>query len=145
MDLSVVIVTYFSRPHITACLHALDRAHGDLSMEVLVVDNASADGTLDEVREKAPWVRIVETGDNLGYAKAVNRGIRESSGEFVLVLNPDCNVGEDSLRILHEWMREHPRCGIAGPQVRNPDGTLEMSGRAFPGPDRKSTRLNSSH
>jgi N-acetylglucosaminyl-diphospho-decaprenol L-rhamnosyltransferase len=134
MDLSVVIVTYFSRPHIAECLQALDRARGDLSMEVLVVDNASADGTLDEVRAKAPWVRIIETGDNLGYAKAVNRGILESSGEFVLVLNPDCNVGEDSLRALHAWMREHPRCGVAGPLIRNPDGTLEMSARSFPGP-----------
>jgi GT2 family glycosyltransferase len=134
MDLSVVVVTYFSRPHIAECLRALECAKGDLAMEVLVVDNASADGTLDEVRAVAPWARIIETGDNLGYAKAVNIGIRASSGEFVLVLNPDCNVGEDALRVLHAWMRAHPRCGIAGPLIRNPDGSLEMSARSFPGP-----------
>jgi GT2 family glycosyltransferase len=134
MDLSVVVVTYQSRPHIAECLHALDRARSGLAMEVLVVDNASADGTLDEVRAQAPWARIVETGDNLGYAKAVNRGTRESSGEFVLVLNPDCNVGEGALTALHAWMRAHPRCGIAGPLIRNPDGSVEMSARSFPGP-----------
>lgn len=134
MDLSVVVVTYFSRPHVAECLRALDSARGDLAMEVLVVDNASADGTLDEVRSRAPWARTVETGDNLGYAKAVNRGIRESSGEFVLVLNPDCIVGADAPRALHAWMSEHPRCGIAGPLIRNPDGSLEMSARSFPGP-----------
>ena len=134
MDLSVVVVTYFSRPHIAECLRAVDRARGGLALEVLVVDNASADGTLDEVRAQAPWARIVETGANLGYAKAVNRGIRESSGEFVLVLNPDCNVGEGSLAAMHAWMREHPRCGVAGPLIRNPDGSPEMSARSFPGP-----------
>ncbi len=134
MDLSVVVVTYCSRPHIAECLRALDRAHGDLAMEVVVVDNASTDGTVDEVRAQTPLVRIVETGDNLGYAKAVNRGVRESSGEFVLVLNPDCTVGDDSLRNLLAWMREHPRCGVAGPLICNPDGSVEMSARAFPGP-----------
>jgi hypothetical protein len=134
MDLSVVVVTYFSRPHIAECLLALDRARGDFAMEVLVVDNASGDGTLDEVRAVAPWARTVESGGNLGYAKAVNIGTRESSGEFVLVLNPDCVVTEDALRTLVAWMRAHPRCGIAGPLIRNPDRSLEMSARSFPGP-----------
>ena len=134
MDLSVVVVTYFSRPHVAACLRSLDRARGGLAMEVVVVDNASADGTVDEVHAVAPWARVVGTGDNLGYAKAVNRGIRETTGEFVLVLNPDCVVAEGAPGTLHRWMLGHPRCGIAGPRIRNPDGSVEFSARSFPGP-----------
>lgn len=132
MDLSVVVVTYNSREHIADCLRSLERARGGLAMEILVVDNASADGTLDEVRAVAPGARIVEMGDNCGYARAVNRGTRESTGEFVLVLNPDSMVGEDALATLHAWMRAHPRCGIAGPRLAGADGEVELSGRAFP-------------
>jgi hypothetical protein len=132
MDLSAVVVTYNSREHILDCLRALERARGVLELEAVVVDNASADGTLAEVRAHAPWARVVETGGNLGYAKAVNRGLRESSGEFVLVLNPDCVVGEGALAGLHAWMRAHPRCAIAGPRILNTDGTVEFSARSFP-------------
>ncbi len=134
MDLSVVVVTYHSLSHIAACLGSLDRARAGFEMEVLVVDNASTDRTLDEVRSVAPWARIVQTGDNLGYAKAVNIGIRESTGEFVVVLNPDSIVEPDAFTALHEWMRAHPKCAVAGPQIRNPDGTIEYTARSFPGP-----------
>jgi N-acetylglucosaminyl-diphospho-decaprenol L-rhamnosyltransferase len=134
MDLSVVVVTYFSRPHVAACMRSLERARGRLEMEVVVVDNASGDGTLDELAAVAPWARAVPTGDNLGYAKAVNRGLRETTGEFVLVLNPDCVVAEGALEALHAWMAAHPRCGIAAPRILNPDGSVEWSARSFPGP-----------
>ena len=134
MDFSVVVVTYNSRPHIAECLRSLDRARAGLAMEVFVVDNASADGTLDEVRASAPWARIVEMGDNCGYARAVNRGIRESVGEFVVALNPDLTVAADAFAVLHRWMREHPGCGIAGPRLVDSDGRAEFSGRAFPTP-----------
>jgi len=134
MDLSVVVVTYNSRSCVLDCLRSLDRARGALAMEVLVVDNASADGTAGVVRAGEPAARVVETGDNLGYAKAVNRGIRESGGEFVLVLNPDCVVAEGALAALHAWMRSHARCAIAAPRIRNTDGSVEFSARSFPGP-----------
>ncbi len=134
MDLSVVVVTYNSHDHIAGCLRSLDRARGTLEMEVLVVDNASADGTLDEVRATAPWARIVEMGDNCGYARAVNRGTRESTGEFVMALNPDSEVGVDALETLRAHLRAHPRCAIAGPRLVGADGEVELSGRSFPGP-----------
>ena len=132
MDLSVVVVTYHSRRHILDCLRSLERARGALAMDVFVVDNASGDGTVDLVRHEAPDVRVVETGDNLGYAKAVNRGIRESSGEFVLVLNPDCVVGPGAPEALVAHLRAHPSCAIAGPRILNTDGSVEYSARSFP-------------
>ncbi len=134
MDLSVVVVTYRSRPHIVACLDSVDRACAGLAAETLVVDNASDDGTVDEVRAHAPWARVVQTGDNLGYAKAVNRGVAASTSEFVLVLNPDCVLEPDAIRALLAWLLAHPRCAIAGPCIRNPDGSIEWSARSFPGP-----------
>ena len=85
MDLSAVVVTYNSREHIADCLGSLERARGGLAMETVVVDNASADGTVAAVRAAFPGAKVVETGDNLGYAKAVNRGVRESGGEFVRI------------------------------------------------------------
>jgi hypothetical protein len=133
MDLSVIVVTYRSRPHIAECLRSIDRARGNLALEALVVDNASDDGTLAEVRAGAPWARIRETGDNLGYARAVNIGLRETTGAFAVVLNPDCVVEPGALEALHAWMTGHPRCGIAGPLIRNPDGTIEYTARSFPG------------
>jgi hypothetical protein len=132
MDLSAVVVTYNSRAHVANCLRALERAHGSLAMEVLVLDNASSDGTPEAVRNEAPGVRLVEMGGNFGYARAVNRGLRESTGEFVLVLNPDCSVGENLFATLVAWMLAHPRCGIAGPRIIGADGTVELSGRSFP-------------
>ena len=132
MDLSAIIVTHRSRAHVGACLHSLAAARGGLA-EVLVVDNDSDDGTLDEVRAASPGARIRPTGGNLGYARAVNIGLAETSGEFALVLNPDCLLEPDAPAALHAWMCSHPRCGIAGPLVRNPDGSVEYTARAFPG------------
>lgn len=132
MDLSAVVVTWNSRAHILECLRSLDRARGALAMDVFVVDNASTDDTVALVEREAPWARVVQTGGNLGYAKAVNRGIRESAGEFVLVLNPDCVVASGAPETLVGWMRAHPRSAIAGPLIRNTDGSIEFSARSFP-------------
>lgn len=132
MDLSAVVVTWNSRAHILECLRSIDRARGALAMDVFVVDNASSDDTVALVEREAPWARVVQTGGNLGYAKAVNRGIRESAGEFVLVLNPDCVVAPGAPEALVAWMRTHPRSAIAGPLIRNTDGTVEFSARSFP-------------
>ena len=134
MDLSVVVVTYNSREHILECLRSLEPAAADFSMECVVVDNASPDGTGDLVRREAPSARVIDSGDNLGYAKAVNIGTRATSGEFVLVLNPDCVLRPGMFAPLCEWMRSHPRCAIAGPRIVGPDGVAELSGRSFPGP-----------
>jgi len=130
MDLSAVVVTYNSREHIAACLRSLAGARGALAMETVVVDNASADGSVAEAR--AAGARVVETGDNLGYARAVNRGTRATTGEFVLVLNPDCVVAPGALVALHAWMRANPRCAIAAPRILNTDGSVEFSARSFP-------------
>lgn len=132
MDLSAIIVNYQSRDQTLACLESLAGAGAGLTMECVVVDNASKDGVAEAVAQRFPATRVLVNDDNLGYAKAVNRGVRESRGEFALVLNPDCLVEPGALRALLGWLREHPRAGIAAPRILNTDGSLEYSARSFP-------------
>jgi len=141
MDLSVVVVTYQSRDHILACLRSLDagmRADAGrgapLAWECVVLDNDSRDGTPEFVEHEAPWARLIRTGANLGYAKAVNRGIAATTGAFVLVLNPDCVWHPGAIHALAAWLAAHGRCGVAAPRILNPDGSLEYSARAYPDP-----------
>lgn len=134
MHLSVVVVTYQSRDHILACLRSIDADRGTLEAEVLVLDNASSDGTASLVRHECPSVRVIETGGNLGYAKAVNRGIAASTGRAVLVLNPDCVLRQGALASLTACLDAHPRCAVSAPRILNPDGTVEWSARSYPGP-----------
>ena len=139
MDLSVVVVTYRSKEHIAGCLRSLESSVRDAAgaseppaWECLVIDNDSHDGTAELVEREAPWARVLRSGANLGYARAVNRGIAETRGAFVLVSNPDCTWAPGSIRALLSWLGGHPRCAIAAPRVLNPDGSLEYSARAYP-------------
>lgn len=141
MDLSVVVVTYRSREHILATLRSLaagvasrDASSTPLTWECVVLDNDSHDGTPELVEREAPWVRLLRTGDNLGYAKAVNLGFAHTTGEYVLVLNPDCEWRPGGIHALVSWARAHARCGIAAPRIVNTDGTLEYSARSYPSP-----------
>jgi GT2 family glycosyltransferase len=77
-------------------------------------------------------VRVIANAENVGYARAVNQGVAGTTGEFVLVMNPDCEVRPGAIAALLAHLRAHPRTAIAGPRIENPDGTLEYSARAFP-------------
>lgn len=135
MDLSIVVVTYNSRDHILECLRSLGGEAGAATgpgAECVVVDNDSGDGTAEAVERALPHVRVVRTGGNLGYARAVNRGLAATTGRHVLVSNPDCVWRAGALDALCAWLDQHPRCGIAAPRIRNPDGSLEYSARAYP-------------
>ena len=141
MDLSVVVVTYRSREHILATLRSLepgmtpsDPSAPAFTWECVVVDNDSHDGTPEVVEREATFARLVRTGANLGYAKAVNRGIAETSGNHVLVLNPDCEWRPGAIDGLMRYAEAHPRCGIAAPRIVNTDGSLEYSARSYPSP-----------
>ena len=100
--------------------------------ECVVIDNDSRDGTPEAVERDANWARVIRTGANLGYAKAVNRGIAATAGASVLVTNPDCVWAPGAIRALLAWLGGHSRCAIAAPRILNPDGTLEYSARAYP-------------
>lgn len=131
MDLSIVIVTYNSRTPVESCLNSLERYTSSRPSETIVVDNASSDGTVGFIRDRFPKVRILANDENFGYSRAVNQGIRLSTGKFILILNPDIIVQESSLDRLLDFMDSHPDAGIAGAKLTNPDGSLQYSARAF--------------
>jgi N-acetylglucosaminyl-diphospho-decaprenol L-rhamnosyltransferase len=132
-DLAVVVVNYNAGEHLLACLTSVLASAGDAALEVVVVDNASRDGSAGAAAERFPEVRVVETGTNRGFAAGVNVGIRRTSAPFVFVLNPDAEVTAGTLGALAKLARERPHAGLLGPLIRNTDGSLYPSGRTFPG------------
>jgi len=97
MDLSIIIVNYNVKYFLEQCLHSVDRAYRNLETEVFVVDNKSVDGSSAMVQEKFPWVKLLRNDENLGFSVASNQGIRDSTGRYVLLLNPDTVIEEDTL------------------------------------------------
>ena len=136
MKLSVIIVSYNVRTFVEQCLDSVQRAsEGIEGVEVFVVDNDSHDDTVEVVSRRYPWVHLIANDDNLGFARANNIAIRQSQGEYVLLLNPDTIVDEATLRGAVGFMDDHPQVGGAGVRMHNADGTLAPeSRRAIPTP-----------
>ena len=132
MDISVIIVNYQSQDKVLKCLDALSSADwGDLSREIIVVDNDSGDD-LARVKEIFPEVKIIKSEKNLGMGGGNNLGAHNSSGEFILILNPDTVIKNEAILKLHRYLKENERAGIVGPKLLNPDGTLQYSCLRFP-------------
>lgn len=129
MKLSVVIVNYKVRFFLEQCLHSVVKAADGLSVEVIVVDNASGDGSVEYIRERFPSVMLVASDENLGFAKANNLAIKRSNGEYVLLLNPDTVVAEDCFREFISFMDAHPDAGGCGAYMLHTDGTFALESR----------------
>lgn len=135
MLLSVVIVNYNVRPFLENCLHSVQKAMTGIDGEVFVVDNASDDGSIEMVREKFPGVKLIDNPANIGFAAANNLALGVTKGEFILLLNPDTIVQEDSLSVMLRFLRENKSVGLAGCKILNPDGSLQLAcRRSFPTP-----------
>ena len=135
VDLSIVIVNWNTRDLLVQCLHSIqhDRlAQQRLTLEVIVVDNGSGDGSVQVVRRQFPEVRVMENLKNAGFARANNQAIAASRGRYILLLNSDTRVIRGALSSLLEFMEDHPDAGGAGARVLNPDGTLQVSCFPFP-------------
>jgi GT2 family glycosyltransferase len=122
---SAVVVTYNALPWIERCLESVR------GLETVVVDNGSTDGTLELIHDRFEDVRLLEQ-ENLGLAAGWNRGIRESTGDWFLILNADAWLVGDAVDRLVEFARSHPRAAVVGPRLLNPDGSLQRSVRGFP-------------
>lgn len=135
MDLSVIIVNYNVRQFLENALISVYRALEGLQGEVFVVDNASDDGSVEMVKAKFPRVILIENKTNVGFAKANNTALKRAAGEFVLLLNPDTIVQEDTFRVMLRFFHETPNAGLAGCKILNPDGTFQLPcRRSFPTP-----------
>lgn len=135
MKLSIVIVSYNVRTYLEQCLQSVQKALKGIEGEVFVVDNHSEDDSVETLRMNYSWVRLIENPENVGFARANNIAIRQSEAEYVLLLNPDTVVGDDTLRQALSFMDAHLEAGGAGVMMHNADGTLAPeSRRAIPTP-----------
>jgi len=135
MKLSVVIVSYNVRSYLEECLKSVQEALEGIEGEVFVVDNHSDDDSVEVVRQVYPWVNLIVNLENLGFAKANNQAIRRAQGEYVLLLNPDTVVTQDTFRGVLAFMDEHPKAGSAGLMMCYEDGSrAPESRRAVPTP-----------
>lgn len=132
-DLTVVIVSWNVASLLKRCLGSLAAGSPGLSLQVIVVDNASSDESVAMLRREFPWVRTIANGANLGFARACNQGLREAAADRVLFLNPDTVVGPGAFAVLLAFLAEHPEAGMLGPSVWNEDGTFQAtSARVMP-------------
>jgi GT2 family glycosyltransferase len=126
-SVAVVIVSFNVRAHLEACLRSLDADDAPGSRTIVVVDNASTDGSAAMVRETFPGVRLIQAGANLGFARANNLGIRATTGEYVLLLNPDTVVSRGAIEGLVAALARDPDAAAAGPRLVDAAGRPELS------------------
>jgi GT2 family glycosyltransferase len=128
---AIVIVSYNTRKLVRRCLESLQAWPPRTPLDVIVVDNASRDGSVEMLQSEFPAVRVVANRRNLGYSAAVNIGIEASSADYVLVLNPDIVIREGAIDRMVEFMDANPEAGIAAAKLVNTDGSLQYSCRSF--------------
>jgi len=132
VDVSIVVVNYNTRDLLHDCLRSITEHGKETETAVIVVDNASSDGSQSMVRTEFPSVKLIENTKNLGFAKANNLGIRASKGRYVALINSDVVVLEGCLPCLVRFMDTHPAVGMAAPRILNADRSLQPSCRTFP-------------
>jgi GT2 family glycosyltransferase len=123
---SAVVVSYNTRDDLRRCLEAL-RAHAGIPMEIIVVDNASTDGSAEAVRAAFPDARVIANTANLGFSRANNLGLRVARGEFVLVVNSDCEVRPGAVAALVAILEARPDVSLVGPRTVGTDGAPQVS------------------
>lgn len=132
MLLSIIIVSYNSRDLLDGCLSSILSYPPNCSFEVIVVDNGSSDGSQSLVKDRYSLVKIMELRCNMGFSKANNIGIKESKGDYILLLNADTLVDPQALDGLLDFARGKEDLGMVGPKLLNPDGTVQPSCFDFP-------------
>jgi len=132
-DLSIVIVSWNDWPKLRDCLTSIYR-NAPSAVEILVVDNASADGTPEHVRSLFPAVDLYCNARNVGHSRALNFGFTRTRGEFVLLLDQDTELMGDCISRLMDFLRRHPEADLVAPRTLNTDGTIQESARNFPSP-----------
>ncbi len=132
VELSVVIVAWNAKRYLELCLESLAKDPPRRTMEVLVVDNASADDTVEMVESRFSWVKLIKSKENLGFSKGNNVAIRQCQGRYIALVNPDVIVFPGCLDALADFLDQNPKVGNVGPRVFNPDMSQQSTCRRFP-------------
>ena len=135
MDLSIIIVNYNVKYFLEQCLSSVEKAIAPFHAEILVVDNASSDSSIDYLSPLFPQVRFIANACNEGFSKANNRALKQAAGKYILFLNPDTKLPQDSLSKCIAFMEQHRDAGALGVKMMNGEGIyLKESKRGFPSP-----------
>ena len=129
----IVIVNYNSTDHLLGCLGSIHNSLKELPAKIIVQDNASKDN-VERVTSAFPKVDLTKNRYNIGFSKAVNRGLQQGSAPYIVLLNPDTTVQDGLFRSAISYMEENPEVGILGPRILNTDGSVQGSARGFPTP-----------
>jgi len=132
MDLSILIVNWNTKDYLLHCLESIFRKVNAPSWEVILIDNGSQDGSGAEARKRFPSIDLIENHENVGFAKAMNQGLKKASGKYILLLNPDTEIKEGAFDRLLAFMDTHLEIGATGAQLLNPDGSRQNSIANFP-------------
>lgn len=131
--LSIIIVNWNTKDHLENCLKSIYENTKNITFEIIVVDNASSDGSVEMVRSKFPYVTLIENKENLGFGAANNQGIKTSKGKYILILNPDTVILPGCLDRLMGFLGQYSDVGAVGPKILNPDKTIQITcARNFP-------------
>ena len=133
-DVTIVIVSFNTASLTRQCLEKVQAYKGGLRCEIIVVDNASHDGSADMVASEFPQVRLIRLSVNRGFAGGNNPGIRAAAGKYILLLNSDAFIEPGVIENAITYMEAHPGIGVLGCKLTNPDGSLQPSARMMPGP-----------
>ncbi len=128
MKMEAVVINYNAGEAVLDCLRVLAKAR----VPIVVVDNASTDGSDDEIARAFPRVRLIRNERNIGFGPAANQGVRETRSPYVVLMNPDAIARAGAFTTLRKILDGHPRAGVVGALVLNPDGSVQPTKRAFP-------------
>lgn len=135
MDLSIVIVNFNTKKLTTDAIHSVYQSKTNYSFEILLVDNNSSDGSVEAIRQEFPQVICIENKENVGFSKANNQAIKNAKGRYILLLNSDTIIHEETIQVMIDFMEAHPLVGASGCKVVLPDGSLDKAcRRGFPSP-----------
>ena len=133
MDLSIIIISYNTKDLLLSCVSSIKKNTKKVSYEIIVVDNASSDGSVEVLKRLGgPEVKVVLNKENFGFAKANNQGIKIAKGRYILLLNSDTGVEDNILDEMLGYMEASSKTGIAGCALRSKDGSLQATGGYFP-------------
>ena len=132
IDITIIIVTWNAKHFACECLDSLRIFWDNPKVEVIVVDNASSDGTSEVIEQEFPWVHLIRNSANLGFARANNIGMAASAGKYICLVNSDVKVPPDCLPGMHVYMEANPSVGMLGPQMLCPNGLIGRSYMRFP-------------
>ena len=143
MDVSICIVSWNTKDLLRKCIQSIIDKTFKLEYEIVVVDNDSKDGSFDMVKELYPYYRIIQSGRNVGFAKANNIAAAHASGKYILYLNPDTEMLSNAIYGMHKYMEKNDDYGAVGCKILNTDGTIQYTcARSFPNPYKQFCELS---